>query len=193
MHSSTAIASREASCGGSVFCGNNADVQAPMGFPDRVVVVISGTFEIQPLVISPCPLADLDIPCLFWLSWQIRGGEGCTVQRAHAHDRFHVPLPQSTATRVCGAAIRSGNSDAAQRKQWLGYPQGPTEAANNQSGPQRTRKQRLDFITGACQVGVVTYLVFFASPGRGCAGRCNADYCICASFFMTRCASARCG
>ena len=28
-------------------------------------------------MVGPCSLAELDLPCLHWLSWQIRGGEGC--------------------------------------------------------------------------------------------------------------------
>ena len=39
---------------------------------DGAVIVVSGIFEVKPVVISPWPLADLDQPCLYWLSLQIR-------------------------------------------------------------------------------------------------------------------------
>ena len=74
-------------------------VQAPMSLPAGAVVAAPGIFDVKPLVIGPWPPAELDLPRLYWLSWQIRGEEGCTVQCAQADDRFHLPLPQDTATR----------------------------------------------------------------------------------------------
>ena len=77
-----------------------------------------------------------DLPSLHWLSCQIRGGEGCTVQHAQAHVRFHFGLPQHT-TRVCEADAEWENSHAAQRENLLSMTQ---RGSSDQCGPQRTRK-----------------------------------------------------
>ena len=84
-------------------------VQASAGLPDSAVVAVSGVFEVELLVISPWPLADPNQPCLYWLSLQIRGGDGSTENRAP---------PERNATRVCEADATWCDSYAAQWRQF---------------------------------------------------------------------------
>ena len=142
-------------------------VQAPTSLLRGFVVAVSENFEVNHLVISPWPLAELDLPCF---SWQNCGGQGCTVQCAHTIGS----APSSRGFKAPSQAWRKPRPGGVIPTQLSEVSCSATQGAHrsgkrDQSGPQRTHKQ-LDLITGACRAGVVAYLVSWFSQAQNVEG-----------------------
>ena len=116
-----------------------------MSLQDRVVVSV-WNLRGRTLVVSPWPVAVLDLPCLYWLIWHIRGGERRTRSVPFPGPAKHRHKTVRTKPREAGT-IRTHHSEK--------Y----CSATLNGTEKRQFKEQRLDWVTGTCHAGVVAYLV----------------------------------